>query len=123
MSVSISILGSCVTRDAFAANSHKYNLKDYYARTSFISLAAALLPVEEADIPLESEFRKKCIWRDLSKSFWREQEQAVAEWLILDFIDKRIDLLRKESYIATDSKELAASGRDFAGWKSLKRDA
>lgn len=92
-SVCVSVLGSCVTRDAFAdVTCPDFELDGYAARTSLASLACQP-HVDPAILKaITSSFQRRMVGDDMRKSFWAMVEQMRARWLILDLIDDRFDL-------------------------------
>lgn len=105
----ISILGSCVTRDVFEITSHSYTINKYFARTSIISLMSKPIMVAEKAIALQSNFQRRCVYNDLRKTFFERISEEKSDWFIIDLIDERFNILQiGESYI-TKSNELVAS--------------
>lgn len=92
--LNIGILGSCVTRDAFELKiNFDYKLVNYTARTSLASLVAK--PLEDFSFVkhINSNFQKKCVTADLNKSYWHTLEEFNLDYLIIDFIDNRFELI------------------------------
>jgi Family of unknown function (DUF6270) len=103
----VTILGSCVTRDAFELTTGDYNIEHYFARTSFLSLTSPPLDIKEEDILLESPFQRRCVYNDLTKQFFNLTKEKKSDIIIIDLIDERFNLLKiGESYI-TRSNEFA----------------
>lgn len=92
------ILGSSVSRDVFnfyAPNT--FQLVDYYAGTSLISLMSP--PPVASEIALDgiaSSFQRRMVERDISRHFRRRIAGLDFEYLLLDFIDERHDVLEIE---------------------------
>lgn len=107
----IDIFGSCVTRDAFTfSEKGKYQINEYFARSSIISLYSKPIPVSPTDIKLESSFQKRMVHNDLNKHFRRYVNIASSDFIIIDLIDERFQVIRtKDSYI-TRSNEFINSG-------------
>ncbi|WBW95597.1 DUF6270 domain-containing protein [Oceanirhabdus sp. W0125-5] len=103
------ILGSCVTRDAFNYT-ETFHVKSYHARSSLISLAHNPLFVDEKDILLDSPFQKRIIKADFTNSLYGILESYKFDYLIIDFIDERFDLLRYGNSFVTRSAEFVNSG-------------
>ncbi|MCA1064609.1 DUF6270 domain-containing protein (plasmid) [Rossellomorea sp. AcN35-11] len=100
----VTILGSCVTRDAFEQTTGKYNIEHYFARTSFVSLTSPPLELKEEDILLDSKFQRRCVYNDLTNQFFNSKR---SDFIIIDLIDERFNLLKiGDSYI-TRSNEFA----------------
>lgn len=120
---SITIAGSCVTRDAFEFDFGKYSLQHYFARTSIVSLMSAPVPIDENDIKLDSKFQRKCVYNDLSKNFFREIKETKSDFIILDLIDERFNLLKTGDSFITNSHELKISKySDKLSATEIKRD-
>ncbi|MEH6938047.1 DUF6270 domain-containing protein [Bacillus sp. JJ664] len=104
------ILGSCVTRDAFNSCIDLYEISNYFARTSIMSLVSKSMIIDEAKINLSSSFQIKCIKHDFEKDFFNIIEHNSTDYLIIDFIDERFNLLKWNESIFTKSNELITSG-------------
>lgn len=104
----VSILGSCVTRDIyrFVEESHSYK---YYARTSLISLMSQPLDICQENIELSSDFQKRTVFQDCQKSFFQSLEAFDSDYLIIDFIDERFDLMKYQDSYVTYSVEFRNS--------------
>ncbi|WHY33816.1 DUF6270 domain-containing protein [Cytobacillus firmus] len=107
----IDILGSCVTRDAFAFDElGKLKVNEYFARTSVISLYSNPISAKLDEIELPSAFQKRMVYNDLTKKFKKYIQKPLSDYLIIDFIDERFRILKtRDSYI-TRSKEYIMSG-------------
>lgn len=106
--VKIDIFGSCVTRDAFKTTETDFTINKYFARSSIISQYSKPLNIKEEDIKLPSNFQRRMVFFDLQKMFRRYIENSTSEYIIIDFIDERMNLIKlnHDSYI-TRSKEFA----------------
>ncbi|WP_417702385.1 DUF6270 domain-containing protein [Pseudophaeobacter sp.] len=104
---SIFIFGSCVSRDILEIASLKgLTLTDYYARSSFASLAGRPYTDHEALERLDSPFQKRILARDHDKSIFEAVQQASFDILLVDFIDERFRITRRpDGSIATMSNE------------------
>lgn len=102
----VAILGSCVTRDAVAHFPSGLDLVLYAARTSFLSLTAPPVDVDESAINIASAFARRIVYWDLSKSFWSELERAKPDAVIIDLIDERFNLLKRGDRIVVRSPYL-----------------
>ena len=110
MRVSLSIYGSCVSRDIFAiANDTKFDLKAYIARQSVISAVAPKIP--EGKIPLQnsSPWRMRAVECDLQKSTFDILKQEKSDYLLIDLIDERFPLLPLFGSYVTASNEFYES--------------
>jgi hypothetical protein len=119
----IAILGSCVTRDAFNFDNKSFDIKAYFARTSIISLTSTSLDIDESKITLSSPFQIKCIIHDLKKDFFKIIENKAINYVIIDLIDERFNLLKINESIITKSNELQSSNLlNHLDFKEIKRD-
>ncbi|MDF2013688.1 DUF6270 domain-containing protein [Priestia megaterium] len=104
------MLGSCVTRDALEfTENNQYSLEMYFARSSLISLYSAKLKIKKEDIQLASNFQKKMVYYDLIKYFPRYMKEAEADYLLIDFIDERMEVLERNGSYITRSNEFVHS--------------
>ena len=108
MMADISILGSCVTRDAIRKPS-KYNLLNYIARTSLISIMSPPYPIKFEDILLNSNFQRNTVYQDANKENLKKLTVQPSEYLIIDFIDERFKLIHMSDSFLTLSNELRGS--------------
>lgn len=120
--VNINILGSCVTRDAIQ-KTNKYNLSNYFARTSIISIMSQTYPIKFEDILLNSNFQRKSVYQDASKETLQKLMNQPSEYLIIDLIDERFKLIQMRESILTLSNELRGSSiLNNLTYKELERD-
>ena len=105
----IFIFGSCVSRDIFNLE-NRFHLTDYYARSSFASIAQ--LPFIDHAITqrIESAFQTKVVNADMKRMLWLELEKQDFDILLLDFIDVRFNLLKIDQTICTLSNEAMSTG-------------
>lgn len=108
---SVSIFGSCVSRDLLEfQKEYNFRLKKYFARCSVVSAVSQPIKVEEEKITLESNFQKRQVIADLDKRMWSELKEDKSDYLIVDFIDERFAIGKiGESYF-TLSNEMVQSG-------------
>jgi hypothetical protein len=105
----IDILGSCVTRDAFAFVQHNYELNSYYPRSSLISIYSPPIYIKKEGINLKSEYQQRLVYFDMTKKFFHHIKQTVADVLIIDFMDERLGVLKTNNTHITHSDELKLS--------------
>lgn len=110
MKKNLVILGSCITRDAFNFSHDQYVIQHYFARTSLISLMSKSLSIDKSKINLTSAFQKNCIVQDIEKSFFYKISESNFDFILIDFIDERFNLLKLSESLITKSNELVASG-------------
>lgn len=107
---SLSIYGSCVSRDIFEfTQDDKFELKAYVARQSMISAVAPPLP--DGAIPLQnpSQFRMRAVEYDLKKSAFAVLQESKSDYLLIDLIDERFPLLSIMGSLVTASNEFYES--------------
>lgn len=103
------ILGSCVSRDAFALEESKeqYSVVNYIARTSFASSfhSQKTINVDTSTIP--SIFQKRMVENDLFKLTENAIKNTEFDILLVDLIDERFRLfISEDGEIFTISSEL-----------------
>lgn len=112
----IDILGSCVTRDSFNYPSEiDFSVNKYFARSSIVSLYGRALKIKLDEINLSSTFQKRMVYFDLTKEFLRYIKNIEADFLIIDFIDERMNVLKTEDSYVTRSREFVNSKLDLRG--------
>lgn len=106
------IFGSCVTRDAFEYSANPdMKLEKYFARSSIGSAfaGAAFVGVDAEMIP--SAFQRRIVEWDLDKEFARSLPEGGFDYVVIDLIDERFDLLRTpDGLVATRSNEFLRVG-------------
>ncbi len=108
------ILGSCVTRDAFAAHEEVLGKPDWYFARSGLPSAMSELVFEGVDVSaIESPFQRAVVSTDLDGSFARFLPKAEYDLLVYDPIDERFPLFIADSgAIATRSSEFTRAVAD-----------
>lgn len=87
----INILGGCATRDVFSELtsesplSHKYAVKMYWPRSTFVSMTADAFSFSEEHLTSDSAFRNRVVRMDLNKHFMNIHEHN-ERVIILDFL-------------------------------------
>ena len=110
-SKSISIFGSCVSRDVLEFyKNDDLTLKNYIARQSIISAISKPITVEEQDVKLTSNFQKKQILNDLRKTTFDILLNNKSDYLIIDLIDERFRVGKYEDSYFTISQDFVNSG-------------
>jgi hypothetical protein len=108
----VAIFGSCVTRDVFEPAIPDVELVLYGSRSSLISVIALPVAIEEAAVRLESSFQRRCVVEDFRKTFLTRLEEAAPQWLIIDLIDERFNVLSTDGSFVTRSSEFVRAGLD-----------
>lgn len=100
----VAIFGSCVTRDLFEDVALRPTVASYAARSSVISAVAPVLKIDEELVVLGSDWQRRCVLADFQKTFFASLRASRADWLVIDLIDERFDLLMSgESYVTRSS--------------------
>ena len=104
----IGIFGSCISRDIFREMKLDNLVKEYRARTSIHSITQ----LEKADTSMinypESKFQTKMVKYDFEKT---ELNLVDCDFLILDLIDERFQLITNFGSVITLSNELRNSNK------------
>ena len=74
----LNILGGCTTRDVLDCAPNNFELDEYFARTSIISMMSPAADIDHSLIDLSSSFQKRCVMRDISKTFFSELEKKLS---------------------------------------------
>jgi len=104
--VRLGIFGSCVTRDLFEDPALRPTLARYASRSSLISAVAAPVALDPERVRLDSAFQRRCVIEDFDKCFLAELPSDRLDWLVVDLIDERFDVLRTAaaaSYVTCSS--------------------
>ena len=117
------LIGSCVTRDIwqFAASEPRDML--FLARTSLVSLMSGAPRTSPlfSGLNFDSEFQRRCVIADVSKSTLRDIELFKPSFLLLDFMDERFDLLDVDGAIVSLSHDFQACGLAATPWARAGR--
>ncbi|MBG9721214.1 accessory Sec system protein Asp2 [Bacillus mycoides] len=112
----IAIIGSCDSRDIFRVyeenfNINPYNISDYVARSSIISMMSQSINIDIEEIQLQSNFRRKSLYNDISKKGLLEviEKSDQIDYLIIDFMEERFDILKVHDTYVTNSWEFRES--------------
>lgn len=104
------VYGSCVSRDAFALN-HEFKLVDYIARSPLGSAFAS--PPNEVSIHFDSipsEFQRRMAYTDVSKNLEPLLREASFDYLLVDLIDERLQVMQYQDTVITYSAEIQRAG-------------
>ena len=99
----ISILGSCITRDIFREMKLDHLVKSYRARTSIHSIIQEQKANSTTLSLPESNFQKRMVLADFNKE---DLEFKGCDFLIIDLIDERFDLITNFGSVITLSNEI-----------------
>lgn len=117
----IFILGSCVSRDAFALPGHRFSLSGYIARTSLASAFQARPAPREimACVPrIGSRFQRRMVDTDLRKRAPEILAGTEFDYLLVDLIDERFQLARfGGSNLVPDLFTLSKELANVSGWR------
>ncbi|MDJ0351346.1 DUF6270 domain-containing protein [Pseudarthrobacter sp. PH31-O2] len=111
----IFVYGSCVSRDAFE-ESDTLKLVDYRARSSVGSAFGRRTGLFEritlANNP--SAFQRRMVSSDLNKELAQTIRESSFDYLLVDFIDERLQLIRTGDRYDTYSPELTRAGLEVS---------
>ncbi len=111
----IAVFGSCVSRDLFEDARLRPSLGHYGARSSIISAVAAPVAIAPERIAIPSEWQRRQVLADFGKTFFAALEETRPDWLVIDLIDERFDVLCTTSgSFVTRSSAFQAAGLDEA---------
>jgi hypothetical protein len=119
----LGIFGSCVTRDLFEDPALRPSLARYTSRSSLISVVAEPVALAAERVRLDSAFQRRCVLEDFDKRFLAELERERLDWLVVDLIDERFDVLRTPSSYVTCSSAYQGAGleQEHAGFARVRR--
>ena len=120
----IGIFGSCVSRDLFEHPLLRPFLGHYAARSSVVSAVAAPVAIDEESVINPSAWQRRCVLADFAKTCFDEFAATTPEWLVIDLIDERFDLLRVGGSYVTRSSAFTAAGledREEFGFERVRR--
>lgn len=120
--MSIAILGSCVTRDAFAHHAAELARPDWYFARSGLPSAMSASVFAGVDVStIESAFQRAVVAADLDGSFSRFLANDDFDLLVYDAIDERFSLhVDPSGAIATRSSEFTKAAADVADCVTIK---
>jgi hypothetical protein len=110
--VRFSILGSCVTRDVFEYASDLERPVSYHAQTSILSIMSPPLPLADDDLSWDSDFAMHMVQADFAKSFFADLAAAAPDCLLVDFVDDRFAVLRRDDSWFVRSEKFVLAGGD-----------
>lgn len=116
--VPLSIFGSCVSRDVLECDANQertIQLKTYVARQSIVSAVSQPVPCDAQHIQLKSAFQRRMVLCDFQKTSFALFEGDGSQYILVDFIDERFDLMKIGKAYITLSNEVETSGitRDY----------
>ena len=107
---SISIHGSCLSRDIFSyVPNNKIIINNYIARQSILSSISNPLNCNLENIGLESKFQNDMVLCDLNKLIFSRLIENKSKFFIIDCIDERFNLINCNDSIFTFSNEISNS--------------
>ena len=93
--ISISIFGSCVSRDIFNFDlKKKFQVKTYVARQSIVSAVSEPILCNIDDINLKSKFQREAVYNDFVKETFNKFKNDESDYLMIDLIDERFKIAK-----------------------------
>lgn len=119
----LGIFGSCVTRDIFEDAALRRALARFTSRQSLISAVAAPVVLDADRVRLDSAFQRRCVIEDFEKTFLARLPSDELDWLVVDLIDERFDVLRtaSSSYVTCSSAYSSAGLREHDDFERVRR--
>ncbi|HEG2654577.1 TPA: hypothetical protein SCV24_000720 [Campylobacter coli] len=95
---------------------NNFELIDYYARSSFASLASSAMIEQSVLDNIQSSFQKRMVLRDMDKSFIRKLKKNDFDCLLIDFIDDRFHFYKisKNSVVTVSNEYKKAKGKLYS---------
>ena len=94
----------------------------YAARCSIVSAVASPVSIDPDRVALPSPWQRRCVLADFEKSFFASLEDVQPDWLVIDLIDERFDLLRRAGSFVTRSSAFNAAGLNaMHGFEYVRR--
>lgn len=105
----IFVYGSCVSRDAFQID-HNLHLVDYVARSAVGSAFAkgSLATPPNYDL-IASKFQRRMVRLDIEKGLPRLLRDRDFDFLLVDFVDERLQMATRKGFIYTNSLEVQST--------------
>jgi hypothetical protein len=122
----ISIHGSCITRDTLAINENRnLKLKLYIARHCIISAISEAFNIKEDDKyinNIKSTFQKNMVLNDLNKTLFESLKSNKSDFLIIDLLDERFSIVDVMGKYITYSNEFKSSNmHEYIGGNIIKK--
>jgi hypothetical protein len=106
----VAIFGSCVTRDLFEDEALRPALVHYASRSSVISVVAEPVTLGEGEVALDSPYQKRAVLADFNKTFFTDLCDLAPDWVIVDLVDERFNVLRTGDSFVTESSAFSSAG-------------
>lgn len=106
----INIHGSCLSNDVFRyLSDDNIKVNKYIARSSVISVVSQPINISMNDINLSSMFQKAMVYGDINKTLFKNLKENQSDYLMIDLIDERFNLIKIDNTYITDSYEFKNS--------------
>ena len=96
--ISISIHGSCVTRDAFEMKPDQFKVDVYISRNSIFSVTEHPLKLQRDDYSASPAYLGRMIFYDFNKMVFNVLNDKLSDYFLIDLIDERFPLLCFEKW-------------------------
>ena len=118
----ISIFGSCVSRDLFELKqTDDFEIKCYIARQSIVSAVSSPITEPVRSILGSTAFDRRQVFNDIKKSTFSQLRDKTADYLLIDLVDERFPLVKYEGSLVTMSGGFQNSGLYVPSLPILKK--
>lgn len=113
--ISFNILGCCVSRDIMTPLIQHGDMEvlQYQAFSNILSVCSEehefSVSADDLESYTGSHFAKRCIAQDISKTVFDHIFLKKSDYIIIDILDARMTLLKKENYLVTLSNTVIAN--------------
>ena len=100
------IIGSCVTRDAFEFEPNVIDISGaYFPRASLVSIMSSPISIEHTILSSENQWLKWVVLNDYNKTTLAQVKSKRPEFIFIDLIEERYDLIKLGDSYLTRSDE------------------
>ncbi|MCM1047760.1 MAG: glycosyltransferase [Clostridiales bacterium] len=98
-------------------------LHNPYGRFNFSSIISLMNPVKGLKCIHKNRYREIMVQRDIESSFWNIVKDINPEYVFIDFIEERFDIIQMAGGYITKSDALDETDISIAGARIIKRDS
>jgi hypothetical protein len=77
-----------------------------------ISVVADPVPLREEEVTLDSAYQRRAVLADFNKTFFSDLAALEPDWVVVDLVDERFNVLRTNGSFVTESSAFANAGID-----------